>query len=177
MITKFKIFEATQILNSIQYDLIRTEAFKNWFGDWESDHNEASKVVDENGIPLIVYHGTRSDFNIFKPSKSVGNQGETDQIEGMYFTDNKEGASFFSFTDDDRYLKSVFLSIKNPYIVNDHNTLKLNLKIDLRKDVNKKLLELGYDGIIMEKGFYAKGGPHKLFLTFNPNQIKIEFSE
>jgi hypothetical protein len=38
---------------------IQTDAFKQWFGDWENDPANASKVVDENGNPLVVYHGTR----------------------------------------------------------------------------------------------------------------------
>ncbi len=137
--------------------------FWNWFSN--------SKV--KNGSkPLVVYHGTRSNFDVFKPSKSIGNQGESDQIEGMYFSDNKDGASFFSLTDDDRYLKSVFLSLKNPYIVADNNTLKKELDVERLADVNGVLKSMGYDGLIMEKGFYAKGGPFVLFLAFYPNQIK-----
>jgi hypothetical protein len=38
-----------------QYKLVRTPAFKKWFGDWENDPENASKVVDENGEPLVVY--------------------------------------------------------------------------------------------------------------------------
>lgn len=34
-------------------------AFRAWFGD--------SKVVDEDGKPLVVYHGTRSEFDAFQP--------------------------------------------------------------------------------------------------------------
>lgn len=37
--------------------LTESQAFKEWFGD--------SKVVDENGKPLVVYHGTLNDFNEF----------------------------------------------------------------------------------------------------------------
>jgi len=39
----------------------KTPEFKKWFGD--------SKVVDENGGPLVVYHGTKSDFEAFTPNK------------------------------------------------------------------------------------------------------------
>lgn len=138
--------------------------FWKWFGN--------SKVIDADGKPLIVYHGTKSIFNTFKPSNSIGNQGETDQIRGMYFTDNVDGASFFALLDNDKYLKSVYLSIKNPYTVVDYNTLKANLNIEKNADVDKKLIDLGYDGLIMERGFYSNGGPYKLFLVFNPNQIK-----
>jgi len=41
-----------------QYKLVRTPEFKKWFGDWENDPKNASQVVDENGEPLVVYHGT-----------------------------------------------------------------------------------------------------------------------
>lgn len=41
-------------LNERQWAQVRTKAFKNWFGDWESDPENASKVVDENGEPLVV---------------------------------------------------------------------------------------------------------------------------
>ena len=38
-------------------DQTETPEFKKWFGD--------SKVVDANGKPLVMYHGTRKDFNTF----------------------------------------------------------------------------------------------------------------
>ena len=56
-------------LNEQQWLQVRTKAFKGWFGDWENDPANASKVVDENGEPLVVYHtsdGSRdSRFNTF----------------------------------------------------------------------------------------------------------------
>lgn len=137
--------------------------FWSWFG---------SSKVKNGSEPLVVYHGTRSSFEVFKPSKSFGNQGEDDQIEGMYFTDSKDGASFFSAFDDDRYLKSTFLSLKNPYIAPDHKTLRKELGVERLADVNSLLKSMGYDGLILNRGFYANGGPYKLFLAFYPNQIK-----
>lgn len=45
---------------------VYSEAFKNWFGDWLStDKTNVSKVVDENGEPLIVYHHANSEFSEF----------------------------------------------------------------------------------------------------------------
>jgi hypothetical protein len=51
-----------------QYKLVRSSAFKKWFGDWEKEPENASKVVDENGEPKVMYHSTDIDFNIFQPS-------------------------------------------------------------------------------------------------------------
>ena len=50
-------------LTEKQYAQVRTKAFKEWFGDWENDPDNASKVVDENGEPLVVYHGTSRRLN------------------------------------------------------------------------------------------------------------------
>ncbi len=43
-----------------QYKLVRTPAFKKWFGDWENNPSQASKVVDENGEPLVILHTTHT---------------------------------------------------------------------------------------------------------------------
>jgi len=77
-----------------QYKLVRTKAFKEWFGDWENDPENASKVVDENGEPLVVYHGTKYDFNIFKMVDKVQSFNVRDY--GSYFTDNKKTAQLYS---------------------------------------------------------------------------------
>jgi predicted ABC-type ATPase len=59
-------------LNHEQWHMVRTQEFKNWFGDWENDPQSASKVVDENGEPLVVHHGTivETNFDIFDYQKA-----------------------------------------------------------------------------------------------------------
>ncbi|MDR2662717.1 MAG: hypothetical protein LBC31_06940 [Treponema sp.] len=63
---------------------VRTPSFKEWFGDWEKDPGNTSKVVDKNGEPLPVYHGARSlkKFDIFKDGEN-------------FFTDSRETAEVF----------------------------------------------------------------------------------
>lgn len=60
------------IFNGDRKEAIKAKAkvyynpFREWFGDWTSDDKEnVSKVVDENGEPLIVWHGSRSKFDTF----------------------------------------------------------------------------------------------------------------
>lgn len=49
-----------------QWVQVRTPAFKAWFGDWERNSSQASKVINEKtGEPLVVYHGTDADFDVF----------------------------------------------------------------------------------------------------------------
>lgn len=42
-------------LNERQWVQVRTQAFKDWFGDWENDPK--GKVLDENNEPRPVWHG------------------------------------------------------------------------------------------------------------------------
>ena len=46
-----------------QWVQVRTPSFKAWFGDWQNDPENASKVVNEKtGEPLVVYHGVHGEI-------------------------------------------------------------------------------------------------------------------
>lgn len=60
--------------------------------------NNASKIVDENGEPLVVYHGANSKFNVFKPEMRGSNTEASSAREGFFFTDKKEIADWFRNT-------------------------------------------------------------------------------
>ena len=64
---------------------VYTDSFKNWFGDWE--RKQGSKVIDENGEPLIVY-GDKFQSDIVTPGpnqiKSVLNEGSFAIDKGGY---------------------------------------------------------------------------------------------
>ncbi len=49
-----------------QWVQVRTPSFKAWFGDWQNDPKNASKVVNpRTGEPQVVYHGTNAQFDTF----------------------------------------------------------------------------------------------------------------
>jgi hypothetical protein len=115
-------------LTAVQYELVRTPAFKAWFGDWENDPENASKVVDNNGEPLVVYHGTRKRgekgiFSIFDIDKS----GESNTVArvGFWFTPKESFAKNFAdntwWGRDTTFVYSTFLCIKNPKIYTTDN--------------------------------------------------------
>jgi hypothetical protein len=79
-----------------QYKLVRTPEFKAWFGDWENSPETASKVVDENGEPLVVYHGTRNEFFTFDSSKTGT---KTFNKQGFYFSSNFNVANSYLYED------------------------------------------------------------------------------
>lgn len=118
-------------LTEKQYAQVRTKAFKDWFGDWENDSENASKVVDENGEPLVVYHGSKNtNFNTFDYSYLR----KTDN--GFFFTSDKEYATQFGG------VREFFLNIKSP------NITEIPLDIDSVETLLTINYKRGSDGII-----------------------------
>ena len=129
----------------------KAKAFKDWFGDWEhakktgnyegvskvvdseTGHPKemSSKIVDDEGNPIAVYHGTSAIFDEFKLSEF----GKTDQGwygKGFYFTESEEEAKGYSR-----------VQRMNEKTLHDKvdNTIKLNenwLKTDHRSFSSKK---------------------------------------
>ncbi|WP_052012468.1 LPD38 domain-containing protein [Pectobacterium betavasculorum] len=65
----------------------QTPAFKSWFGD--------SKVMDATGRPLVVYHGTGSDFERFEQNTNRGAGGESAR-QGFFFTTSSDVANSYA---------------------------------------------------------------------------------
>ncbi len=157
-----------------QYAQVRTKAFKNWFGDWENNPENASKVIDENGEPKLLYHFSPNSFftfdsNAVKPDffaydEISGEQIELDtenetealnQIEAL----NKKGFNFrlqstvskgFYFGTKEQALKR-----KETLGSNEGNLMQVFLNIknpiystfeNIEENINNK----NYDGAIIE---------------------------
>ncbi len=69
-------------------DVTESRQFKRWFGDWQKKPRSASKVVNADGTPKVVYHGTGSEFWTFDLKKSGTRFGEA--AEGLFFFTNKK---------------------------------------------------------------------------------------
>jgi hypothetical protein len=128
---------------------IYTPEFKQWFGN--------SKVVDENGEPIMVYHGTTSkkDFDVFKPGSSTG-IFFTDDIQ--YATDVRSGLRLTN--------TPYFLRIDNP----------VNVKEELDNDVVFENRGKG-DGIIGKDFGQDLTSTGNTYAVYNPSQIKSVFNQ
>ena len=147
-------------LTERQWLQVRTKNFINWFGDWINNPAKASKVVDENGEPLVVYHGD-SDIDITNWKVKM-----RDTITG-YFTANKEKARLYA---DDGKIYEAFLNIRNPF--DWYKDIKKSQEL-LGPDwsyIDKYLAEdaiaEGYDGIFISKHY------NSYLAISSPNQIK-----
>lgn len=100
-------------LDEDQWLTVRTQAFKNWFGDWEDDPENASKVIDnETGEPLVLYHGTEKSFDAFDTRKIGSSNDPGFYGNGFYFTPDKSKASGYG-----ENVLACFLNMRNPFIV------------------------------------------------------------
>lgn len=106
-------------LTEDQWLTVRTTYFKDWFGDWENDPANASKVVDENGEPKVMYHGTPwGEFEEFKQFSP--NTGDRTMPGQLYFGSNKQMVRRYTRGEFNRGIQSphifeVFLNIRNPF--------------------------------------------------------------
>lgn len=107
-------------LTERQYIHVRTKAFKEWFGDWENNPEEASKVVDENGEPLVVYHGTNSQWTTYNPNLFGSATDEGYYGKGLYLSSVKGKAMQYG------NIMELFVNMRNPFIVGIDNTLDMN---------------------------------------------------
>jgi ADP-Ribosyltransferase in polyvalent proteins len=119
---------------------VRSKPFKDWFGDWEGDPANASKVVNKQGEPQEthgtakkVFHGTRADFESFSKQK-IGTHA-THAGNGFYFAENPTIAAKFA---SDNYKKGG--AGETPRVIEAYLSIKKPLDLDApatRQDIDK----------------------------------------
>lgn len=145
-----------------------TPAFKRWFGD--------SKVVDADGKPLVVYHGTTADFSAFSKKGVRPNFTSPQKQLGFFFTDDPAYADRYTkrwgeFKDGANTMP-VYLSLQNPKIepIEKIGEIEDRMKQGEAKAYREGLEAQGFDGIVFEGetpvGFVRE------FVAFRPTQIK-----
>jgi len=147
-----------------QYKLVRTPEFKAWFGDWENDPQNASKVVDENGEPMVCYHRTDNKFTIFDKEKLGQTSGWETAYFGFYFSNKNQRGSY------GKKIIKCFLSIKNPYFIETETYSDFDYEYKRFDPSNFN----NNDGIFIQVQrlvFDEKADKH--FVAFEPNQIKL----
>ena len=186
-------------LDAEQWATVRTTNFKNWFGDWENDPENASKVVDENGEPMVVWHGRSAEFNTFEKKEGVRFiMGLEDKVkaEGFFFSPDKGLAEEFA-SNSYRHrggkanVVPCFLNIRRPMdltgedfdrIYEDVTGWEYMVGMDTQDNLwgimdeegmADKIKEKGYDGAIFVEEVDDSYEPTKIsYCALDANQIK-----
>jgi hypothetical protein len=154
---------------------------RRWFGD--------SKIVNKDGSPMVVYHGTTADIEEFKVSKEGGSLGN-----GIYLTPETEFAGSYADKKGGNVMP-LYASIKNPLVIDGSIRRDpmiealVKLGVDLAKaekivekalddkgyitnEVKSRAVAQGYDGITQ-----FKDGKLSEIVAFNPTQVKSVFNK
>ena len=116
----------------------------------------SSKIVDENGEPLVVWHGTDADFTVFDRAKARA----TMDIQGNFFSPWEDDARGYGSN-----VRRFFLNLRNPADENTgyHSLHEFEGQNGAGVKARERLVALGYDGV-------NNGGEE--FIAFSPEQIK-----
>lgn len=155
-------------LTERQYIHVRTKAFKEWFGDWENNPEEASKVVDENGEPLVVYHGTNSQWTTYNPNLFGSATDEGYYGKGLYLSSVKGKAMQYG------NIMELFVNMRNPFIVGIDNTLDMDESTRRGEIVNMFNRENAPDELKQYDGVLYSGteGKFEEIVVPTANQVK-----
>ena len=150
-------------------DLPSTPAFRHWFGE--------SKVVDEAGRPLVVFHGTGATFDTFDKKMRGFVTESSDSKTGFFFTsslqraeDAAQDAAWMTKPEawsrpapDAARVMRVYLKMERPLV-----------RYDMQDDpadtarIIRAAKRAGHDGLIWMQG--ERGG--RDYVVFEPTQIK-----
>lgn len=122
-----------------------TAKFRRWFGQ--------SKVVDQRGNPLLVYHGTKKRFTEFDPAKIKSGVGFWFTSNEAEATGHSQGINSRGQTVRGRVIKA-YLSLQNPAMdVEEHQR---------GTDSNRR----PYDGYIhLDTGLYVAYRPEQIWVV------------
>ena len=136
------------------------------FVDGRVNPDSVSKVVDENGEPKPVFHGTHTIFDIFDRNKGDLNDAGWSG-EGHYFYEDYSEAAQYAMRKDGRIMEA-FLNVREPYYLSDEERAELVERDDREYSIefSDRSKSDGFDGV-----FY-NGDLRKEWTVFEPTQIK-----
>lgn len=135
-----KISESTQ-----------SKQFKRWFGDWQNDPQNASKVVNADGTPKQLYRYTNLEDTVIKP----------DYRGAIWMADNDWVTRQYG----NRY-DVLYANMRNPYVFNVDGLVfsEETALVNARKG--------GHDGLIIHFKFTGENNDYYQFIVENAPNTK-----
>lgn len=185
----------------------KSDDFKEWFGDWEDKDSYSSRsnepvpsmATGEGGIPQVMYHGTRNDFDEFE----VGREGYNSNLFGswkttrhaIFFTPDPNHANAFTSSKGESLggnIRPVYLNVRSP--LNFRAAIDdITLEEFEKEGINPRWLinfdwghldgedgkafvdaatRLGYDGVIFDDENPETRETMETWAVFRPDQIR-----
>ncbi len=98
--------------------ITQSQQFVRWFGDWQNKPKTASKVVDGNGEPLVVYHQTGNDFTVFDTKHTGAGEFDSEMPTGIFMKPTSDNIGLSG-----NKQMALYANIRNPLTVNNRAEL------------------------------------------------------
>jgi hypothetical protein len=175
-------FHPDQVRSALSPEPCETIEFECWFG--------ASRVIDDRGVPLTVYHGTDEAFDRFSAAHAGRSTGHRSAVAGFFFSADPAVAALFP-----REIWSGWPLQRQ--IVPGHNIRACHLRIERPREITardfvrrfvrgdddaaawrRELAASGHDGILVrgDAGLAERLGGDEfaadVWIAFEPEQIR-----
>ena len=123
--------------NNVNKKITQSQQFVRWFGDWQNNPKSASKVVDGNGEPLVVYHQTGNDFTVFDTKHTGAGEFDSEMPTGIFMKPTSDNIGVSG-----NKQMALYANIRNPLTVNNRAELvrfyekNIDGYKDAREDIN-----------------------------------------
>ena len=138
-------------------------AFRRWFG--------ASKVVDAEGNPLIVYHGTTAVFDVFDFHAGIG----APVPNSVYFTDSPDLATYVSRMGWGKppVVIAAYLRMENPLVLDAKGKHAIDMTDEVLRKLRPSYRSNAHDGVILlNVREFQQDALTTTYAVLEPTQIK-----
>lgn len=132
-------------------------------------------ILNDEGEPMMVYHHTNANFDRFDASFLGRNTDDNASSESWAATAHlgfwfNEGGNSNKLANTYDYQMACYLNIQNPYHIDCVDYLALCLEVESAEDFRERLIEEGYDGIVVD---YDEEFGGTSFVAFSDDQIIV----
>lgn len=123
--------------NKVNYS-VSADSEGNSLSKGQQEYFKDSKVVDDNGNLLVLYHGSpKGSTTIFDKSKT---SKDNDMGQGIYFSTDKVDASDYLGKSRNNKLYTAYVNIKSPFVVSGNVKISLNEVVELLKLCDDRII-------------------------------------
>lgn len=137
-----------------------TDAFKAWFGE--------SKMVDDQGAPRVLYHGTDKSFDTFDVEHAGAGRGSKEE-RALFFSQTPDtanaSAEVMGAGSGGDVVYPVYVKLENPYV----SAMKFYNSREMEQEISRAKAE-GHDGITFPQ--LTTPGEADTVAVFSPEQVK-----
>ncbi|MEE0963105.1 MAG: LPD38 domain-containing protein [Ruminococcus bromii] len=102
---------------------LKSKQFIKWFGDWQNKPEDSSKAVNPDGTPMVLYHQTAEEIDIFDTRHEGAGTRDDETPFGIFLKPTPKDIGLKG-----KHQMALYANIRNPLEVANRNELVSALK-------------------------------------------------